>query len=215
MSMLSQSLTLSQSLIICAGALVNLVSALIIIRGIYYQKEKDYNFIFTFIVFNSIIYFIMGLFTSTELSIGVGFGMFALFSVLRYRTETVPIREMTYLFVMVALPVINAIYFREGAYENLVLVNCIIIGIMWFMEMGWGFSYEVQQHVTYDRIDLIHPSRRDELYADLSLRVGNEIIRCDIVRIDYLRDVAELNIKYKEKNERLKTVDNEVSEVVR
>lgn len=203
---------LSQSLFICAGFLANLVSALIIIRGIYYQKEKNYSFTFTFIVFNTVIYFIMGLFTSTELSIGVGFGLFALFSVLRYRTETVPIREMTYLFVMVALPVINAVSFREGAYENLILVNCIIIGIIWFMEMGWGFSYEVQQHITYERIDLVHPSRKDELYADLSSRIGNEIVKCDIIDIDYLRDVAQLNVRYKQKKEELKTADNEGSE---
>jgi hypothetical protein len=143
----------------------------------------------------------MGLFTSIELSIGIGFGLFALFSVLRYRTETVPIREMTYLFVMVALPLINAIYFRKGSYEDLIFVNIIIIGIIWIMEKGWGFSYEVKQHITYERVDLIHPSRKDELYADLRARIGKEIVGCDILYIDYLRDTAKLCVRYKQKDE--------------
>ena len=194
--MLSSSLLLTS-----AGFLANFISAIIITRGIYYQKEKDHSFIFTFIVFNTIIYFIMGLFISIELSIGIGFGLFALFSVLRYRTETVPIREMTYLFVMVALPLINAIYFREGSYENLIFVNIAVIGIIWIMEAGWGFSYEVKQHITYERIDLIHPSRKEELYADLTARTGKEIVKCDILHIDYLRDIAELRVRYKQSDE--------------
>ena len=178
------------------GFLINFICAIIIIRGIYYSKQKDYSFIFTFMVFNTVIYFVMNLFTSVELSIGVGFGLFALFSVLRYRTETVPIREMTYLFVMVALPVINSVFYGNGSYESLFVSDLLIISVLWMMEKGWGFRYEKQQHITYERVDLINPARREELYADLSARIGREIISHDILHIDYLRDTAELLVRF-------------------
>ena len=185
------------AMLTCAGFAINFISACIIIRGIYYQKEKDYSFIFTFMVFNTVIYFIMCLFTSVELSIGVGFGLFALFSVLRYRTETVPIREMTYLFVMVALPLINSVYFGSRSYLSLFIANASIIAVIWFMEKEQGFSYEGRLQVTYEDIELIHPSRKEELYADLYARTGKEITRCDIVHVNYVQDVADLVIHYK------------------
>lgn len=178
------------------GFLINLASALVITRGIFYSKEKDYRIIFTFIVFNTLIYFIMELFTSVELSIGVGFGLFALFSVLRYRTETVPIREMTYLFVMVALPVLNSVFFGNGSYGSLIVSNALIIMVIYLMEKGFGFSYELQQHITYERIDLIHLSKREELIADLTARTGLPITRCDVIMTDYVHDTAELLIRY-------------------
>ncbi|MBN1168014.1 MAG: DUF4956 domain-containing protein [Methanospirillaceae archaeon] len=179
-------------LLLFAGFVVNAISALLIVRGIYYQKRRDGSFIFTFLVFNTVIYFVMHLFTSIELSIGVGFGLFALFSVLRYRTETVPIREMTYLFVMVALPVMNSVFFRNGSYAILVLSNVCIIGVIWVLEKGWGWIYPQRQQVCYERVDLIHPSRRDELYADLETRLGRTILYHEVGSIDYLRDTADL-----------------------
>ncbi|HWQ66972.1 MAG TPA: DUF4956 domain-containing protein [Methanospirillum sp.] len=187
---------IESSLLLIIGFLINCISAVVIIRGIYYPKQKDYSYIFTFIVFNTLIYFVMELFTSVELSIGVGFGLFALFSVLRYRTETVPIREMTYLFVMVALPVLNSVFYGNGSYGSLLISNVLIISVIWVMEKGWCFSYEEQQHITYERIDLIHSSRRAELYADLMERTGHTITGCDILHIDYLHDTAELLIRY-------------------
>ena len=107
------------------GFIYHFVSALVIIRGINYPKQRDHNFIFTFLVFNAVIYIVMGLFTSVELSLGVGFGLFALFSVLRYRTETMPIREMTYLFVLVPLPLVNAFFFQSGQYASSSQTSCL------------------------------------------------------------------------------------------
>lgn len=179
-------------LLLFAGFVINAVSAFLIVRGIYYQKRRDGSFIFTFLVFNTVIYFVMHLFTSIELSIGVGFGLFALFSVLRYRTETVPIREMTYLFVMVALPVMNSVFFRNGSYGTLALSNLLIIGVIWVLEKEWGWIYPERQHVCYERVDLIHPSRQDELYADLEARLGRTILRHEVGSIDYLRDTVDL-----------------------
>lgn len=90
------------------GFLLNFVVALIIVRFIYYPRTKDKRFVFTFLAFNMIIYFVLSLMVSIQLGIGVGFGLFAIFSVLRYRTDPMPIREMTYLFIILALPVMNS-----------------------------------------------------------------------------------------------------------
>ena len=97
-----------------AGFILNFLAAFIIVRFVYYPRGRCNNYVFTFLAFNTVIYFIMGLFTSIEISIGAGFGLFALFSILRYRTETVPIREMTYLFVMAALPILNSIFWESS-----------------------------------------------------------------------------------------------------
>ncbi len=185
-----------ESLLFITGFLINAISAFIIIRGIYYSKTRDYEFIFTFLVFNTLIYFIMGLFTSVALTIGVGFGLFALFSVLRYRTESVPIREMTYLFVMVALPVLNSVLYDEGKFGKLLLSNLIIIAVIWVMEREFGFRYEKKLMISYERIDLVHTDKKEDLIADLEARTGRKITNVDILHIDFLRDTADLIIHY-------------------
>jgi len=184
-------------LLFVAGSLVNLLFASIIVRYIYYLRNGEHTYIFTFLAFNTVVYFIMGLFTSVEISIGAGFGLFALFSVLRYRTETVPIREMTYLFVMVALPVLNSILLRTGAYAQLLLSDAVIILILWALEKGFGFRPELRRkQVVYEKIDLVRTDRREEMIADLRERTGLDVVRCEVERIDFLRDTAEISVYY-------------------
>ncbi len=184
-------------LLFVAGSLVNLLFASLIVRYIYYPRNGEHTYIFTFLAFNTVVYFIMGLFTSVEISIGAGFGLFALFSVLRYRTETVPIREMTYLFVMVALPVLNSILLRTGAYAQLLLSDAVIILILWALEKGFGFRPELRRkQVVYEKIDLVRADRREEMIADLRERTGLDVVRCEVERIDFLRDTAEISVYY-------------------
>ena len=120
-----------------AGSLLNFLSAFVVVRLVYYPRGQSNNFVFTFLAFNTVIYFIMGLFTSIELSIGAGFGLFALFSILRYRTETVPIREMTYLFVMAAMPILNSVLWGLYQYDKLLMVDILIILILWILDREW------------------------------------------------------------------------------
>jgi hypothetical protein len=182
------------------GMVSNLAASLIITRGIYYPKRRSQDYIFTFVAFSVVIYLVMGLFSSVELSIGVGFGLFALFSVLRYRTETVPIREMTYLFVMVALPIMNSILYNSDQYTELALSDLMIIAVLWFLEMQWGFQYDLKKLVHYEKTSLIRADLRDELIADLRERTGLPITSVEIVEIDFLRDSADLMITYRERS---------------
>jgi hypothetical protein len=180
------------------GMVINLIFSLIIVRGMYYRRCRAQDYVFTFMAFSVVVYLIMGLFTSVELSIGVGFGLFALFSVLRYRTDTVPIREMTYLFVIIALPIINSILFNSGQYESLLLSDLMIIGVLWVLENKWGFHYEQRKMVRYEKIDLVRADRRDELIADLTARTGLMVTSVEVAEMDYLRDSADLVITYAE-----------------
>jgi hypothetical protein len=178
------------------GFAVNFAVALIIVRFIYYPMKQSRKYVFTFLAFNTVIYFVMGLMGSIELSVGAGFGLFAIFSVLRYRTDPIPIREMTYLFVLIALPVMNSLLVVSGGYTEMALANGIIIAVLYLLEREVGFDYQRSKTVTYERIELIKPENYDLLLDDLIERTGIDIIRCEIGRIDFLRDVAEVKIYY-------------------
>ncbi len=180
-----------------AGFMVNILAAFIIVRFVYYPRGRSNNLAFTYLAFNTVIYFIMGLFTSVELSIGTGFGLFALFSILRYRTETIPIREMTYLFVMAALPILNSVLWGMSQYDRLVIVNLLVILTIWVLDRAWGFYRDqFQMNVKYEKIDLIKKEKREEMLKDLSERTGLMVLDFEIQKINFLRDVAEIKITY-------------------
>ena len=140
----------------------------------------------------------MGLLNDSEISVGVGFGLFAIFSILRYRTDTIPIREMTYLFVVIALPVVNSILLDEQYYENFAVVNLATISVLYILEHEWSFQFEIRKKITYERIDMIRPEKWNELMEDLRTRTGLPIKRIEIGRLDFLRDTAELVVYYDE-----------------
>lgn len=181
-----------------SGAVLNLVIALLVVRFIYYPVTQDKRYVLTFVTFSTITYFVLGLLTSVDLSIGVGFGLFAIFSVLRYRADEMPAREMTYLFVFIALPIMNSVLMTSGAILQLLLSNGLVILVLWILERGWGFEFEETRRITYDRIELVTPERREELVADLKLRTGLDIKGVEVRRIDLLRDIAELRVTFSE-----------------
>ena len=178
------------------GFAINFAVAFAIVRFIYYPQQRDKQYVFTFIAFNTIIFFVMSLVSNANISIGVGFGLFAIFSILRYRTETIPIREMTYLFIIIALPVLNALLLDGGSYGNLAVANLAIVGVLYVLEHGWGFTYENRKSITYERIEMIRPENWALLLADLRQRTGLPITRVEIGRLNFLRDTAELFIYY-------------------
>ena len=188
---------LDESLWFIAGFVLNVLSAFVVVRLVYYPRGRSNDYVFTFLAFNTVIYFIMGLFTSIELSIGAGFGLFALFSILRYRTETVPIREMTYLFVMAALPILNSVLWGSSEYDKLLIVDLLVVLILWILDREWGFyRNRSQMSIVYEKIDLIKKERKEEMLKDLSERTGLSVLDFDVVNINFLRDVAEIRITY-------------------
>lgn len=179
----------------------NFLVALILVRWIYYPKTQNKRYVFTFLSFNTIIYFVLSFMNSIELSVGVGFGLFAIFSVLRYRTDEIPIREMTYLFIIAAIPVMNSIGLSQDDWLKLILANTIILLVLFILEREWGFRYEVSKRITYEKIELIKPENRVLLLDDLVRRTGLPIKRVAVGRVNFLRDTAEIKIYYDDPEE--------------
>jgi hypothetical protein len=135
---------------------------------------------------------------STELSTGFGFGLFAIFSILRYRTDGLPIKEMTYLFAAIVLGVINAVSSKEIGFAEIFVSNFLIIAVVWVMETYWLDKYNASKNVLYEKIELIKPENRALLIDDLRKRTGLQVVDVSIGKIDFLNDTAVLKIYYKE-----------------
>jgi len=178
------------------GALFNLVVAVVIVRFIYHPLTPNRGFAFSFLAFNTAVYFLLGLMGSIELTVGLGFGLFAIFSLLRYRTEEMPIREMTYLFILIALPVMNSVIGNGGEFYKVLIANLSVIGVLFFLEREWGFKFQSSKRITYEKIELIKPANREQMLEDLRERTGLLVTRVEIGRIDFLRDIAEITIYY-------------------
>jgi hypothetical protein len=178
------------------GFALNLIIVIVIVRFIYYPRQRDKHYVFTFIAFNTIIFFVIGLLNDATISIGVGFGMFAIFSILRYRTDTIPIREMTYLFTLIALPVLNSVLLKNAAYAEFAVVNSATTAVLFVLEQGWGFHYEGRKTIIYERIELVRPENWSLLLDDLRARTGLPITRVEVGQLNYLRDTAQLTVFY-------------------
>jgi len=178
------------------GFLVNFVVGLIIVRFIYYPRTKDKRFVFTYLTFSTVIYFVVSLMANITIGIGVGFGLFAIFRIVRYRTEPIPVRDMTYLFVLMSLPVMNSSGMLQTAWPQLLIANTVIILVLWLLEKEWGFEYQLPRHVVYEKIELIQPSRQAEMVADLEARTGRKVERVEVGKIDFLKDTADLRVYF-------------------
>ena len=178
------------------GFLLNFVVAIVIVRFIYYPRTKDKRFVFTYLTFSTVIYFVVSLLTNITIGIGVGFGLFAIFRIVRYRTEPMPVREMTYLFVLMSLPVMNSSGMLQTAWPQLLIANAAIILVLWLLEKEWGFQYQLPRHVIYEKIELIQASRQTEMIADLEARTGRKVGRVEVGKIDFLKDTADLLVYF-------------------
>ena len=190
----------------------NFMIALLVVRFIYYPSTHNKHYVFTFLAFNTIIYFVLYFMSSIEIGIGVGFGLFAIFSILRYRTDPMPIREMTYLFIIAALPVMNSIGVSGTAWPQLMAANLAVLAIMWVLEREWGFHYESTRRIIYEKIELIRPDRREELVADLEARTGVKVKQIIIGKVNFMRDTANLTIYYDDPAQKgkLQTAESEI-----
>ena len=179
--------------------LINVVVTWLIIDRLYYRKSSRRDFYFTFMLISIAIFFIVFfmIFVLEDLkgktSMGVGIGLFGIFSIMRYRTDTMPVREMTYLFVIIALSLVNAVSVNVPLFE-LILTNAIISVAVWLCEMH--LKSHPSRMIQYDRIDLITPERRPELIADLEKRLGVKVVKVDIGSIDFLRDMAMIRVSF-------------------
>lgn len=188
---------------------INFVVAFIIIRNIYYPIHNRKDYLFTYFIFNLLIFFVSYLLSSVKLQLGFAFGLFAIFGILRYRTEQLAIKEMTYLFIVIAVAIINALANKKISYAELLFTNLAIISVTYLIEKKWLLRHESSKTITYEKIELIKPENQAELVADLEERTGIKISRVQVGRIDFLRDTARVKIFfYEDENQMSSFEDN-------
>ncbi|MDP4281836.1 MAG: DUF4956 domain-containing protein [Bacteroidota bacterium] len=176
---------------------INLAVVALIMIFIYYPNYKKLDCVFTFIIFNIIIFLLTFVLKYVKLSVGTAFGMFAVFGMLRYRTEGLSIRDMTYLFICIALGLISAIQLE---YYKLIVIDVIVLLVTFLLDGNLFFRRELCRSVQYENIFLIRPDQKDALMRDLKDRTGLDIHRITISKINFLKDTATIKVYYYEKS---------------
>lgn len=178
---------------------INLGLLLLLVRGIYYPVQRRKDFLFAYIIMGMIIFVLCYLLVDTDMDTGFALGLFAILGIVRYRTDTVPIKEMTYLFVAMGISVLNAL--AEISHFELLFANLVIILLAYFMEKLWLLRHEVQKVITYEKIELVKTQNHDALKQDLEERTGIKINRLEVGKIDFLRDTAQIFIYFYEEDQ--------------
>jgi hypothetical protein len=178
----------------------NLITITIIVRYIYYPVTKNKDYLFTYFLISLTVFLLCVLLDSVKLQLGFALGLFAIFGIIRYRTDPIAIKEMTYLFLVIGISVVNALANKKISHAELVFANLLIVFVTYGMERLWLLKAEVRKNIIYEKIELIVPERREELLADLKERTGVNVIRVEVRRIDFLKDTANLRIFYYEDN---------------
>tara|TARA_Y100001970_G_C14093217_1_gene781185 strand:+ start:354 stop:1226 length:873 start_codon:yes stop_codon:yes gene_type:complete len=174
----------------------NLIIVLLIVRYIYYPITRNKDYLFTYLLISLTVFLLCFLLDNVKLQLGFALGLFAIFGIIRYRTDPIPIKEMTYLFLVIGISVVNALANRKISYAELIFANLLLVFVTYGMERLWLLKHESRKNITYEKIDLIKPEKRNELIEDLSNRTGIDIIRVEIRRVDFLRDIANIRIFY-------------------
>jgi hypothetical protein len=175
---------------------INLIVLTILIRFMYYSKARRKDYLFTYYLIGMITFFLCFGLKKLDIDTGMGLGLFAIFGILRYRTEGIEIKEMTYLFLVIGLSVINALASNKISMAEMILMNVVLIAITAGLEFLWLLKHESRKVILYDRIDLIQPENYEFMKADVEKRTGLKINRIEVGKIDFLRDVAQLRIFY-------------------
>ena len=176
----------------------NLSIAFIIIKLIYHRDHNNNDFVFTYFMFNSLIFFFASILGGMTVNIGFAFGLFAVFAILRYRTDPIPIKEMTYLFIVITVGVINALSSSEVSYAELLFTNTALVVLTYFLETYWQNNLLISHAVEYEIIENIKPENYEKLLLDLKDRTGLSIKHFKIGRINFLRDTVQIRIYCKD-----------------
>lgn len=174
----------------------NILFLTIIIRFLYYPKTKRKDYLFTYYLIGMITFFLCFSLKKLDIDTGMGLGLFAIFGIIRYRTDAIEIKEMTYLFMIIGLSVVNSLASNKISLAEMLTINLVVIGLTYILENLWLMKHETRKIVTYDRIDLISSERYDEMKKDLENRTGLKINRIEIGKVDFLRDVAIIQLFY-------------------
>jgi hypothetical protein len=186
--------------------IITFICILIVVRGLYYPNAKKKEYAFSYMMLGIVIFFISFTLKKFELGTGMALGLFAIFGIIRYRTDTMPVKEMTYLFIVIGISVMNALANKKVSYTEVLFTNVIIVSVsfalekIWFknvvIENGKPVKQELKQALIYNELDLLKPDKKEELMADLKMKTGLEISRIKIDLINYNDNTAQLIVYY-------------------
>jgi hypothetical protein len=175
---------------------VNLFFLTIIIRYLYYPKTKRKDYLFTYYLIGMITFFLCFGLKKLDIDTGMGLGLFAIFGIIRYRTDAIEIKEMTYLFLVIGISVVNALGMNKVSVAEIAIINVATVLLTFVLERLWLMKHETRKTINYERIDLIVPEKYEEMKADLEKRTGLSINRVEVGKIDFLNDTALIRIYY-------------------
>ena len=172
--------------------------AFIILHFVYRQYNKKRSFIFNLFIFNLIIFGLSTVLTRIELSVGSGFGLFAIFTMMRYRSEQIGMKDMAYLLIMIGLGFINSADYQVVGFAEIVFLNLVVVGVVFVLERVYFANRKYNQRIQYDKIELLKPKYIHLLHRDLSLRLGKDVIEVKIDNVNFLEGHATLKVYYGE-----------------
>lgn len=175
---------------------VNLFFLTIIIRYLYYPKTKRKDYLFTYYLIGMITFFLCFGLKKLDIDTGMGLGLFAIFGIIRYRTDAIEIKEMTYLFLVIGISVVNALGMNKVSVAEIAIINVATVLLTFVLERLWLMKHETRKTINYERIDLIVAEKYEEMKADLEKRTGLSINRVEVGKIDFLNDTALIRIYY-------------------
>ncbi len=175
---------------------INLTFMTILIRYLYYPIAKRKDYLFTYYLIGLITFFLCFGLKKLDIDTGMGLGLFAIFGIIRYRTDAIEIKEMTYLFLVIGISVVNSLASNQISVGEMALINCTIVAITYGLEYVWLIKHETRKTIIYEKIDLILPDKYDEMLTDLQDRTGLQINRFEVGKINFLDDTAQVRIFY-------------------
>jgi len=180
---------------------LNMVVILILIRWLYYSTTRRKDYLFTYILISCVIFLLCYLLANVKLQLGFALGLFAIFGIIRYRTNAMPIREMTYLFLVIGLSIINALADTNTSVAEVLFTNIIILFFTFGFEKIWLLHHETSKIINYEKIELVKPEKYNELLEDLKERTGiRNISRVETGKIDFLKDTCIITIYFEKSN---------------
>lgn len=175
---------------------VDLFFVIVLVQWVYFRIHRNKDYLFTYYMINVLVFFICFTLKKLDLDLGMALGLFAIFGVLRYRTDPIPIKEMTYLFMVIGVAVINALSNSKSSYTEMAFTNLAIVSLTMLLEQLATFQPEMRERVLYERIELVKPGRHAELLEDLENRTGLRISRIELGKINFLQDTVSIDVFY-------------------
>jgi hypothetical protein len=184
---------------------MDMIVLFILIRSLYFRYSKKENFLFTFFLIGIIVFFVCSMMKTIDIGIGMGFGLFAIFSILRFRTRNFSIKDMAYIFTTIGVSVVNSLSMPKYPIIGVIIINIIVLLAVFILEEYLKRNEFSKYSIFYDNIELLKPASRNKLLKDISVKTGRDVLKISIRNVDYKRQVAYLDIYYKENLNNRKT----------